>query len=121
MAHRIVLSEKAVEALGSLESDLRLVGAYSRRQRNALVSQLIVDVKAQASERTFEEVLEKITPPSQRRRALLKRLEALTQGMDEEAMRGVEAGLTKLTNGGKRGRPRKSQATGPTEIVQSEN
>lgn len=102
MAHRILIAEKAVPVLVRLEQKLKAAGEYSTRQRNALVSQLVIDFESDSDDRRMGDMLEKITPPSRRRRALLKRLEALTTNIDEDAMRSVESSLRKLGEGLKR-------------------
>lgn len=116
MAHRILLSEKAVLALSKIEESLKLRTEYSvRQQRNALVNEIISMSNLGKDDEQIEALVERITPPSRRRKALVKRLEAITQGLDEETMRSVEASLNKLGKAVKRKSLREEKASSEAE------
>lgn len=112
---RISLSPEASQVFESIVSRIEVVNPFIERDNTRFLSAVVVAYERSAGAREIDELVQAVSTPESRRRALIRQIEQVSLGMDAQAIRNLEASVRKLGS-----QPKKSEVT-ENERIKSES
>ncbi|MGK5083427.1 hypothetical protein WDW37_08970 [Bdellovibrionota bacterium FG-1] len=93
---RIKLTGEAEKAMGLIVDQILKQNPFIERDNSRLISAIVVTLQRYLQPRYRDELIQAISTPESARLSLMREVEILSQGMDADAIRGLESTVRKL-------------------------